>query len=312
MSMADRSPAPATTADGFIVVAVLWILAALAGLVSVYAIYVSNTAIALAVNDDPVQAEGLVSAGVELAVYQMTASPKGPRPTHGEFTFRLGRANVAVDFRSETARIDLNAANKKLLAGLFATLGARENDAEQYADRIIGWRTTPSKDGQDAEASLYRAGGLDYGPRGAPFAHVDELWLVLGLPPPLVERALPNLTVFSGRPEINPLIASPEVVAAIPGMSPDRLNGLLAERAAAPPDSQAAATPSAAPAGITTEGGDAARVTVRIAFDNGRRLASEVVILVRARDDEPYHVLSWRDDVDGKLPAPQPRAELRR
>src|SRR5205814_2073315 len=48
--------------DGFIVVAVLWILAALATLASVYAVYVSNTAFSSRVNDDRIQAQGLVSA----------------------------------------------------------------------------------------------------------------------------------------------------------------------------------------------------------------------------------------------------------
>jgi general secretion pathway protein K len=49
--------------------------------------------------------------------------------------------------------------------------------------------------------------------------------------------------------------------------------------------------------GATTEGSDAVRVRVRIVFDNGRQAASEVVVLMGA-DEEPYRVLSWRDDVD--------------
>ncbi|MEA2938200.1 MAG: ral secretion pathway protein, partial [Alphaproteobacteria bacterium] len=53
-------PAPRTSRrrdrDGFIVVAVLWILAALATLASIYAVYVSNTAAAASVNDDRIRA----------------------------------------------------------------------------------------------------------------------------------------------------------------------------------------------------------------------------------------------------------------
>jgi general secretion pathway protein K len=43
-----------------------------------------------------------------------------------------------------------------------------------------------------------------------------ELWLVLGLAPAMVERALPFLTVFSGSPSIDAMVAAPEVVAALP------------------------------------------------------------------------------------------------
>ena len=85
--------------DGFIVVAVLWILGALATLATVYSVYVINTATALAVNDDRLKSEGLISAGVELAAHQLTAAPE--IPPVGRFSFRLGDATIAVEFRSE-------------------------------------------------------------------------------------------------------------------------------------------------------------------------------------------------------------------
>jgi general secretion pathway protein K len=285
-------------ADGFIVVAVLWILSALAALVSIYAVYVSRTAMAIAVSDDAVISNGLVSAAVELATYRIVSAPKDARPTRGQFAFRMANAGIAVEFRNEAARIDLNAAPKELLAGLFAVLGAQPDQAEQYAERIIGWRTRPSAESQDREASLYRQAGLAYGPRGAPFAHSSELWLVLGLPPVLVERALPHLTVFSGQAGINARDAVSEVVAALPEMSPARSTTTQEPRAGQP-----------VPIGLVAEASDAVRVTVRVAFDSGRRLAAEVVILVRDFDGDPYRVLSWNDDIDPHLPGSR-RARL--
>ena len=46
--------------DGFIVVAALWILSALAALASVYSIYVANVATSVAVNDDQAEPRLLV------------------------------------------------------------------------------------------------------------------------------------------------------------------------------------------------------------------------------------------------------------
>jgi general secretion pathway protein K len=290
---------PETTRDGFILVAVLWIIGALAALAAVYATYVGNTAVALAVNDDAIQAEALRTAAVELTAARLLGAASDERPTRGAFSFRLGRASVAVEFCSDAARIDLNAASKELLTGFFAALGAHPNDAEQYAERIIGWRTTPDVNAQDAEASLYSAAGLSYPPRGAPFAHVGELWLVLGLPPAMVERALPYVTVFSGREDINALDAAPEVLAALPKMTSERMNSLIGERESiAPGDGRAApAQPGSARTGGTAEGSDSIRVTMRIALDNGRRIMSEAVILLEGRN-EPYRVLSWQDDLE--------------
>src|SRR5262249_6435073 len=103
--------------DGFIIVAVLWILIALATLASVYSVYVSNSALAISVMDDGLQAEQLVSASLELTAYRLTVPKDTVRPTRGQFRFRLGRANVVVNYSSEAARIDLNAAPKNLLQG---------------------------------------------------------------------------------------------------------------------------------------------------------------------------------------------------
>jgi general secretion pathway protein K len=286
-----------TSPDGFIVVAVLWILGALATLVSIYTVYVIDTAVAFGVHDDRLRAEALVSAAVELTAYQLSVTAEA-RPMHGRFSFRMGQASVAVEFRSEAARIDLNAAPKELLVGLFATLGARRDEAEHYANRVISWRTPPPKD-QDPEAQAYRTAGLRYAPRGARFPHVSELSLVLELPIALVERALPFVTVYSGRPQVNALDAAPEVIAALPGMTRDRLNAVLAQRQATPGNGQVL-MPLLEPAQgyVTMEGSKASRVTVRITFDNGRRTSSEVVILVFEEGTEPYSVLSWRDELD--------------
>ena len=69
--------------EGFIVVAVLWILGALSALVSIYAIYVVDSSALFAANENHLQAEAMVSAAVELTAYQQLAVPLKSRPTHG-------------------------------------------------------------------------------------------------------------------------------------------------------------------------------------------------------------------------------------
>jgi general secretion pathway protein K len=289
----------ARRSDGFIVVAVLWILAALATLASIYAVYVINTATAMSVNDDRVQAEAVITAALELTAYRITAAGTDKRPSWGEFLFRLGNANVGVEFKSETGRIDLNMAPKELLAGLFAGFGAKYSDAEFYADRIIAWRSPSDPDKPNDEASAYRSAGLKYVPRQAPFAHAGELTLVLGLPPFLVARAMPFVTVFSGQAEINILAAAPEVLAAVPGMTPDRLNTLLTLRAAGAQNAQdLQALLGSNPAGFMADAGKVTRVSVRVDFNNRRQVRAEAVILLLDDGDAPFRVLSWRDDFD--------------
>ena len=111
--------------------------------------------------DDHVQAEASIRAGVEMAVFRQLALPEKARPARGGFDMRVGRTGVAVRFRSETARIDLNAAPADLLAGLFAAVGVDSSRSETFAERIVGWRTKAraSADANAAGAGANGAGG---------------------------------------------------------------------------------------------------------------------------------------------------------
>jgi general secretion pathway protein K len=295
-----RRAATCSKQGGFIIVPVLWILVALASLAGILSVYVANTAVALSLNDDRLRSAALVSAGVELTAYQLTSAAKPLRPPHGSFSFRLDNARISVSFWSESTRIDLNLASKEMLTNFFAVLGAEPRDAELYADRVVGWRTPQSEDTLDSENALYRAAGARYSPRGAPFANVGELWLVLDLPPALINRAMQFVTVFSGRREIDVLAAAPEVVASLPGMTPALLDTFLKLRPSLPREIKAVADalgPDIA-AAASIQPSDAVRVRTTIEFDNGRQSASEAVILLVDGGDDPYRILSWRDDVD--------------
>ena len=282
---------------GFVIVAVLWLLAALAALAMIFSIYLANSARALSLSDTALQAEALVSAGIELTAYQLRLADEQSRPARGAFQTRLNHADLAVSFVSEAARIDLNGAPKELIAGLFGILGATEEDAGQMADRIVAWRTKSTTETAGNEDALYRVAGRPYSPRRAPFAHVNELGLVLGLPPALVERALPFVTVFTGAPGVDVLNAAPEVVAALPGMTPLVLKQFLNDRGSLPNEPNAIATAlGGAKASATTQKSQAYRLTIQVRFGNGRQTVSEVVIALRG-DEEPYRVLSWQDNV---------------
>jgi len=300
--MCVRPIAPTSSERGFVLVAVLWILMALSALTVIFSLYLSNSAQALAVNDSSLQVEALVSAGVELTAHRLLAADEKERPARGEFHFGLNGADAVVSFSSETARIDLNYASKDMLAGLFAVLGANDNAAKEYADRIVGWRTRPTPGSTNDEAALYSAAGLTYSPRQALFVHVNELGLVLGIPPALVERALSFVTIFNGSPIVDVKIASPEVVAAQLGDSSTSLNNVASSSSslAGGPNDSAAGTPNPgapSPTGAPSPKSGAFRASVQVKLKDGRRLASEVVFVLGGEGGVPYRVLSWQDEL---------------
>ena len=289
-----------TSQRGFVIVAVLWILAVLAALAVIFSIYLSNSARALGATDIGVQTEALASASLELAAYQLLRSDDKDRPVQGSFRFRMDGAQAIVTFTSEAARVDLNKASKELLGNLFEVLGAEQKAASDIADRIVGWRTKAKPNAANDEEALYLASGLGYSPRQAPFAHVNELSLVLGLSPAMLERALPYLTVYSKSADVDVLLAPPEVVAALPGMTPEALNDFLKQRSSLPRDQKAvAAALGPAKDAATLPEAKAYRVVTAMRFDNGRRTSTEAVISVgKDKDKEPYNVLFWQDQAD--------------
>ena len=303
---ATRASRYAVTSDesGFILVAVLWIIAALAALAAIYSSYALRTAAAANIPFQRLEAEASIRAGVELAAFQVLAAPERERPTHGAFEVRVGRTKVAVRYRSEGGRIDLNAAPKELLSGLFVSAGVADAAAATFADRIMDWRKNAGQ-GASVAAAPASADNTPAPPHlagQAPFNNTLELALIFGLPDYVVERVLPDVTVFSGKPQVDVVNASPEVLAALPAMTPDILHKVLEARARDPDDGRALLE-LLGPArnSATTDSSNALRASISVDLENGRRIQAEVVFLMSDAGDDPYDIVYWRDDFDGPM-----------
>ncbi len=297
------APCSARPADaGFVLVAVLWMLAALATLASIYSVYTLNTAVASHVFDDRMQAEASIRAGVELAAFRQLTVPEPQRPAQGHFSLRVGRTRVSVRFLSESARIDLNAAPPDMLAGMFAAVGVPADRAKIFADRVVGWRTRGEANAISKEAKLYADRRIAYPPRQAPFDNTLELALLPDIPEPIVEKVLPLATVSSGRAAVDVRSADRQVLSALPGMTPEILGQVLKARAGgATDDRQLLAMLGPAKEHAAIDPAQAIRAEIEVEFDQGRRVRAEVVFRLKDGGDDPYDLLYWRDDFDGPM-----------
>ena len=290
-SLEPASLEPRRRERGFVAVAVLWMLAMIATLLLIYVKYVVSTGNLVATVTERVQTDAFMRAAVELTAYQLGQFKDSERATRGTVDMRLGAARLHVAYRSEGARIDLNMASKELLGGLMQSLGAAVPEAQTYADRIMAWRTPTKANADEPENAYYLALGAPYAPRHAPFPAIDELWLVQGIPPELIERMLPFVTVFSNLSTVNVADAPPEVLAALPGMTPEKMQTIMNVRDDPATDSKA----------LNQQfGGDAKppkayRLSAGIRLEHGQQAQSEIVILLLHDSDDPYRVLSWRD-----------------
>lgn len=118
---------------------------------------------------------------------------------------------VSVVVSPEDGKVNPNIAEPQLMQALLLRLGVAQDRAAALAAAIAAWRLPAIGTGTAATAAAYRSAGLGYIPPGKPFQSLDELGLVLGMTPAILQRLLPHLTLFTtGDPnaaDADPIVA---------------------------------------------------------------------------------------------------------
>ncbi|MGH1481821.1 MAG: general secretion pathway protein GspK [Geminicoccales bacterium] len=186
----------------------------------------SRTSTRLAFNTvENTKARLLADAGVQQAIFNLLTDEGGRLWLKGgdsSHAFALGGDRVQIEIRDEDGKIDINVAPSVVLEGLFTAIGAEEDQAAMLASRVVDFRDDDSDPEQNgAEDPAYEAAGRAKGAADRPFRRIEELADVLGLSDILYQRMRPHVTIYSDAEGIDPLSASPAVLRAIPGITPE-------------------------------------------------------------------------------------------
>lgn len=271
-------------------ISVLWGLGLLTA-IALSLLWSSNVSYGLVRNDLEVAG---VNAVAEAAVNRAVAALLDPRPERrwrtdgGAQSFEFDGTRIGISILDELGKIDLNQAEAPMLVGLLESAGLDFGSAGSLADKIVDWRTpTLLKRLNGAKDQQYRDSGSTYQPRNGPFQSVDELLLVMDMTPARFRRIEPALTVYSGRQFIDPQVAPREALAALPDMTPDKIDIALASRG----DQQLASGQVTGLAGALR----GRAFAVRMQFENAKgRVGYEAVVRLTENPDQPYFMLNWR------------------
>lgn len=289
-----------TRCRGSMLVVVLF----LAGLLGIFAA-VAATVLHAAVDSSRSFAEGLrAQEAMRAAIEHVIARTGGAiQQARGTAVIAVGKAQVTVTVRDEAARIDLNHAAPQLLTGIFRQAGIAQNDAATYAARIVDWRDEDDKPQPlGAEREAYRAAGRVDGPRNGPFLHVAELALVLGIPAKAAAAVAPYVTVASGHEQINPLLADPPVLLALPGTSEERVRKFLEQRQRQTGDFDALISALGPVQDFVSEDiGAAVRFEAQVRLGPQYIRNFEAIVRVIEGDSEPYRILAWDANPPGRV-----------
>jgi general secretion pathway protein K len=201
---------------GIALIAVLWILALLSTIAASIA-WETRTDARIARNmADNAAARSAADAGIQRAILDLAASPTPPTQAKKfqadgkTFSWPFADGTVYLTIQDEASKIDLNQAPEALLVALFGSNGVDADKAKALAAAIVDFRDADNLPRpQGAEDAEYRARGLAWGPKNAPFQSVEELHQVLGITPAIYDRVAPELTIYSsaigGSPIAGPL-----------------------------------------------------------------------------------------------------------
>jgi general secretion pathway protein K len=190
---------------GFTLPVALWTLV-LVSLFAVAYMATARTSIRIAGNSAVnAEAAALAEAGISAAILDLIEArrtqgrsrriPPDGRPV----SCRLPAGEtVEIRIEDEARKLDLNEADEAQLIALLTGLGHSRSEASSIASRIADYRDA---DGlrrlNGAEAEEYAAAGRADGPANAPFAAVEQLASVLGLPEAVYRQIQRLVTVYS-------------------------------------------------------------------------------------------------------------------
>lgn len=287
---------------GVALILVIWVIALMSVLLGSFALIARTENLESRHLFDGTTARYAAQAGIERAVYELR-NPDIAQRWMGDgrpYEFEFDGAKVRVELTDESGKIDINTAGDTLLQGLFASVGVDADRAVALSDAIQDWRDPddmPRPNG--AEINEYKAAGLHYAPRNAPFQTESEVQQVLGMDYELYRKIEPAITVYGGGAMPNPAYAPLDALLALPGMTQDLAEQLIALRQQTPPGQFGASgltLPDGTPV-VANGGGNTYTIQSRATLANGASTTLDASIRLGGIGEagQPYTVLRWDD-----------------
>ena len=289
---------------GVALVVVMWVSILLTVIASSFIYEAHTDALVVRNTISMARAEAIANAAVYRALFELYRADNAPDAWRRDGSVRdwtYDGVPVKVEIRDESGKIDVNTAADPLMRGLFQQFGLSTDDANKLLDAVLDWRDPDNlKRVNGAEEPDYRAAGLTYRPANAPFQAIEEFQLVLGMRPDLYKKLAPFITTYSRQPGINPVLASREVLMAIPGVTPQIVDAYIARRdqaraAGEPPP------PFPEAGGFTANITPTASIRAEARLDDGTVFVREAVALLRPTPRKPVTFVAWRESTSPTL-----------
>lgn len=281
---------------GMVLFTVLWAIAFCSTLVMATSTTFRGLAGIVVIDRDRVQADALLSAGLEVAAGMAGAIGDTPLTERGT-TVALSTGSVVVRVSDEGGRIDIGKAPVDLLASLLRYVGAEDDDAEIVSREVVMQRGSVQRarpnDAAKLQAPPAKPVTSDPPAPLAVFTDVRQLAGVPGMRPEWIEAMAPLVTVY-GSDTVNPLTAPVAVLRALPFFEEARLDTFLDMRSAPVVDPERLAfLLGPAQKYLKVQQRQVVAVDLVASTSAGYTAAARAFIVLLTDDKQPYRVLAW-------------------
>ena len=248
--MNSKHPNRTTSAKGFVLIALLWVLAGVSLLALDLASTVRTEAGIAQSAGEAEKAYFVARGGLEEVIYRLSFPDKDATQQLKAFPYADGMNHFwirneeivcHVAILDEAGKLDLNQCKEENLERLMETLGIESNQSTELAEAIADWRkadhsVTSGQPDQDVSRPSVKKPG---------FMSVEELSMVPGMSREILygtprrrtdgaiylSRGLAQyVTVYPKKSQINLNYAAPEVLASLPEVDIDAANSIVEER----------------------------------------------------------------------------------
>jgi len=302
---------------GMVLFAVLWAIAFCAVLVMATSASFRSLAGIVAIDRDRVQADALLSAGLEAAA-GMVAVVKDAPLTARSTVVTLPTGAVRVSISDETGRIDIGRAPAEVLASLLRHVGADDEEADSLARKIVGLREPdqaarpshpaprPNEPAPRSDAGAARQPAADKKPdqpaqAQSPFTDIRQLAAIPGMRTEWIAAMAPLVTVY-GSEAVNPLTAPVAVLRALPFFEEARLESFLAMRQAPLVDAERLAfLLGRTQPYLKVQQRQVIAVELAASTTDGYAAKARGFIVMLKGDKQPYRVLAWNPGAQARV-----------
>jgi general secretion pathway protein K len=224
---------------GVALLIVLWVMTILIVTVLSFSLMTRSETYGTLTYKDRMEKKYLAEAGIERGIAEMinysrntnqTVTVEGDewRTDGTAYNSRMADGSYVVRIFDESGKISLNGltdASGVIVRNLLVNLGSPASESDTIVDSLLDW-----KDGDDlhrlngAENDYYQSLPHPYRAKNADFDSLEELLLVRGVTPDILygtdtrKGLIQFITLYNTTNRINVMVASREVLAALPGM----------------------------------------------------------------------------------------------